>query len=37
MPNVLPIRDRIAGCISSFLVDHQKPPIENKVAIASIR
>lgn len=37
MPTVLPIKERTAGCISSFRVDHHKVLIETKVAVASIR
>lgn len=37
MPTVPPITDRIAGCRSSFLVDHHKMPTETRVAVASIR
>lgn len=37
MPTVLPIKDRTAGCMSSFLVDHQRVPIATKVAVARMR
>lgn len=37
MPTVFPITERIAGCISNFLVDHHRAPIETKVDVARIR
>lgn len=37
MPTVHPIKDRTAGCMSTFLVNHHKEPIEIKVDVARIR
>ncbi|GAV74784.1 LOW QUALITY PROTEIN: hypothetical protein CFOL_v3_18264 [Cephalotus follicularis] len=33
MPTVLPIKDRIAGCTSNFLVDHHKAAIDIKLKL----
>jgi hypothetical protein len=37
MPTVAPIKDFTAGCMSNFLVNHHKAPIEVKLVIARIR
>lgn len=37
MLRVVLIKDRTIGCVSNFLVDHHKAPIETKVAVARIR
>lgn len=36
MAIVLPIKVRNAGGITSFLIDHHKPPTKNKDAAVSI-